>query len=128
MSTLGSRRPDVIRNRSIATGTSGRSGSRHTVIAAWCFLESRNQPGPTTASPRPGTFTAATISNPISIHPTPYVQAEVLKIMGFWLQLGVSGFRMDAVPFVIAKKGAEQRRPVEQYDMLRGFREFLQWR
>ena len=58
----------------------------------------------------------------------PYVQAEILKIMGFWLQLGVSGFRMDAVPFVIAKKGAEQRRPVEQYDMLRGFREFLQWR
>ena len=56
------------------------------------------------------------------------MQAEILKIMGFWLQLGVSGFRMDAVPFVIAKKGAEQRRPVEQYDMLRGFREFLQWR
>jgi maltose alpha-D-glucosyltransferase/alpha-amylase len=58
----------------------------------------------------------------------PLVQAEILKIMGFWLQLGVSGFRMDAVPFVIAKKGAEQTRPVEQYDMLRCFREFLQWR
>jgi maltose alpha-D-glucosyltransferase / alpha-amylase len=58
----------------------------------------------------------------------PLVQAEILKIMGFWLQLGVSGFRMDAVPFVIAKKGAEQKRSVEQYDMLRGFREFLQWR
>jgi maltose alpha-D-glucosyltransferase / alpha-amylase len=58
----------------------------------------------------------------------PQVQAEILKIMGFWLQLGVSGFRMDAVPFVIAKKGAEQKRPVEQYDMLRTFREFLQWR
>ena len=58
----------------------------------------------------------------------PHVQAEILKIMGFWLQLGVSGFRMDAVPFVIAKKGAEQKRSVEQYDMLRGFREFLQWR
>ena len=25
--------------------------------------------------------------------------------MGFWLQLGVSGFRMDAVPFVIAHQG-----------------------
>ena len=37
----------------------------------------------------------------------PYVQAELLKIMGFWIQLGVSGFRMDAVPFVIATKGAE---------------------
>jgi maltose alpha-D-glucosyltransferase/alpha-amylase len=60
--------------------------------------------------------------------PHPKVQAEILKIMGFWLQLGVSGFRMDAVPFVISKKGANVRRPVEQYDILRLFREFLQWR
>ena len=58
----------------------------------------------------------------------PAVQAEILKIMGFWLQLGVSGFRMDAVPFVIAGKGADVGKPVEQYDMLRAFREFLQWR
>jgi len=58
----------------------------------------------------------------------PAVQAEILKIMGFWLQLGVSGFRMDAVPFVIAEKGPDVTKPVEQYDMLRAFREFLQWR
>jgi maltose alpha-D-glucosyltransferase/alpha-amylase len=58
----------------------------------------------------------------------PEVQAEILKIMGFWLQLGVSGFRMDAVPFVIAKKGADVKRPAEQYDMLRTFSEFLSWR
>ncbi len=58
----------------------------------------------------------------------PQVQAEILKIMGFWIQLGVSGFRMDAVPFVISTKGAKVRKPVEQYDMLRSLREFLQWR
>jgi maltose alpha-D-glucosyltransferase/alpha-amylase len=58
----------------------------------------------------------------------PLVQAEILKIMGFWIQLGVSGFRMDAVPFVIATKGAKVKKPVEQHDMLRAFREFLQWR
>jgi maltose alpha-D-glucosyltransferase / alpha-amylase len=58
----------------------------------------------------------------------PRVQAEILKIMGFWIQLGVSGFRMDAVPFVISTKGARVRKPIEQYDMLRSFREFLQWR
>jgi maltose alpha-D-glucosyltransferase/alpha-amylase len=58
----------------------------------------------------------------------PEVQAEILKIMGFWIQLGVSGFRMDAVPFVIGTKGANVRKPVEQYDMLRTLREFLQWR
>jgi maltose alpha-D-glucosyltransferase/alpha-amylase len=58
----------------------------------------------------------------------PHVHAELLKIMGFWIQLGVSGFRMDAVPFVIAAKGPKVRRHVEQYGMLRAFREFLQWR
>src|ERR1700760_4967045 len=43
-------------------------------------------------------------------------------------QLDVSGFRMDAVPFIIATKGAKVKKPIEQYDMLRAFREFLQWR
>ena len=58
----------------------------------------------------------------------PHVQAEILKIMGFWIQLGVSGFRMDAVPFVIGTKGPRVRKPIEQYDMLRDLRAFLQWR
>ncbi|HEY0370334.1 MAG TPA: alpha-amylase family glycosyl hydrolase, partial [Chthoniobacterales bacterium] len=58
----------------------------------------------------------------------PVVQAEILKIMGFWIQQGVSGFRMDAVPFVIATKGANITKPEQQFDMLRSFREFLQWR
>lgn len=59
---------------------------------------------------------------------SPDVQAEILKIMGFWIQLGVSGFRMDAVPFVIATKGPEVTEPVEQYEMLREFSQFLNWR
>ncbi|HEY0291091.1 MAG TPA: alpha-amylase family glycosyl hydrolase, partial [Hansschlegelia sp.] len=59
----------------------------------------------------------------------PRVQAELLKIMGFWIQLGVCGFRMDAVPFVIAEKGASvPMTPKLDFDMLRTFREFLQWR
>jgi maltose alpha-D-glucosyltransferase/alpha-amylase len=56
------------------------------------------------------------------------VQAEILKIMGFWLQLGVSGFRMDAVPFVISSKGAKVAKPQEDYEMLRTFSQFLSWR
>ena len=58
----------------------------------------------------------------------PEVQAEILKIIGFWIQLGVSGFRMDAVPFVISQKGANLTKPREQYDMLRNFSQFLTWR
>jgi maltose alpha-D-glucosyltransferase / alpha-amylase len=58
----------------------------------------------------------------------PEVQAEILKIMGFWLQLGVCGFRMDAVPFVISSKGAKVTKPDEDYEMLRTFSQFLSWR
>jgi maltose alpha-D-glucosyltransferase/alpha-amylase len=58
----------------------------------------------------------------------PDLQAELLKIMGFWIELGVSGFRMDAVPFVISTKGAQVKAPRQQFNMLRTFREFLQWR
>src|SRR3954467_14938834 len=57
----------------------------------------------------------------------PLVIAEIRKIMGFWLELGVCGFRMDAMPFVIQTKGAD-RKQRERYALLREFREFLQWR
>ena len=58
----------------------------------------------------------------------PEVQEEILRIVGFWIQLGVSGFRLDAVPFLIETKGATVRKTTRQYSMLRTFREFLQWR
>ena len=48
--------------------------------------------------------------------------------MGFWLQLGVSGFRMDAVPFVIQRKGADGTQPRAVTTSCSDFREFLQWR
>jgi maltose alpha-D-glucosyltransferase/alpha-amylase len=57
----------------------------------------------------------------------PDVQTEIRKVMGFWLQLGVDGFRMDALPFVIGKKSGSGPE-TQQYPMLRDFREFLQWR
>jgi maltose alpha-D-glucosyltransferase / alpha-amylase len=57
----------------------------------------------------------------------PYVRAEIQKIMGFWLQLGVSGFRMDAVPFLIEKKGAGIEGQ-QDFTLLKEMREFLQWR
>lgn len=34
------------------------------------------------------------------------VRDEVIKVMGFWLALGVSGFRVDAVPFLIGERDA----------------------
>ena len=56
------------------------------------------------------------------------VRDEIAKIMGFWLQLGISGFRMDAVPFLIGRKGADVEDPDLDFDFLHDMRDFLQWR
>ncbi len=55
----------------------------------------------------------------------PAVFTEIQRIMGFWLELGVSGFRLDAVPFII-----ESRHPgkhIRHYAYLTEMRDFLQW-
>ena len=57
----------------------------------------------------------------------PEVRREIIRIMGFWLQLGVSGFRMDAVPFLIEAKAANAK-PSKDFEMLHEMRTFLQWR
>ncbi len=57
----------------------------------------------------------------------PAVREEIRRIMGYWLQLGVSGFRMDAVPFLISRKGADVN-PRKDFELLHEMRDFLQWR
>ena len=58
----------------------------------------------------------------------PRVREEVRRIIGYWIQLGVAGFRMDAVPFVLEKPSADGGSSQTCLEWLREFREFLQWR
>lgn len=56
----------------------------------------------------------------------PEVRDEIAKTMGFWLELGVSGFRVDAVPFLIEPpSGVDMGDP---HEFLRDLRRFLQRR
>jgi maltose alpha-D-glucosyltransferase/alpha-amylase len=57
----------------------------------------------------------------------PAVLDEIDKILGYWLQLGICGFRMDAVPFFIERKGAGVE-PVKDFKLLHEMRKLLQWR
>lgn len=57
----------------------------------------------------------------------PAVRNEIRKIMGFWLELGVAGFRLDAVPFLIERKGANVEHKLD-FELLKEMRDFLQWR
>jgi maltose alpha-D-glucosyltransferase/alpha-amylase len=59
----------------------------------------------------------------------PKVREEIYKVMGFWLELGVSGFRIDAAPFLIELKGIEDQADVnDPYLYLKEIRNFLSWR
>ncbi|GAA2276257.1 alpha-amylase family protein [Glycomyces scopariae] len=53
----------------------------------------------------------------------PEVRAEIRRVMAFWLRLGVSGFRVDAVPYMVhgAADAAEFQAGT---DLLREMREF----
>jgi maltose alpha-D-glucosyltransferase/alpha-amylase len=60
----------------------------------------------------------------------PEVREEIEKIMGFWLQLGVSGFRLDAVPFLIEYRGLpkDQQPTGDPHKYLTELRDFISWR
>lgn len=55
----------------------------------------------------------------------PQVRDEIARIMGFWLELGVTGFRVDAVPFLIELPEGTRGDP---HDYLRDLRRFLERR
>jgi maltose alpha-D-glucosyltransferase/alpha-amylase len=58
----------------------------------------------------------------------PEVQEEIKRIIGFWIQLGVAGFRMDAVPFIIEHTKPGEPSPGKDFDLLTDFRQHLSWR
>jgi maltose alpha-D-glucosyltransferase / alpha-amylase len=58
----------------------------------------------------------------------PAVRDEMEKIIGFWLNLGISGFRVDAVPFLITPTSAANTSPPPEFEWLHDFRSYLSWR
>lgn len=56
----------------------------------------------------------------------PKVQEEISRTLGFWLELGVSGFRVDAVPFMFAKDEVPGKPdPFDPIKYLRHVRDFV---
>jgi maltose alpha-D-glucosyltransferase/alpha-amylase len=56
------------------------------------------------------------------------VREEVKKIMGFWLQLGASGFRIDAAPFVLEQVTPGVDPGPLDFSILDDWRQDVQWR
>ena len=58
----------------------------------------------------------------------PAVREEIRDILGYWLQLGVSGFRIDAATLMIDQKGADPQALEEPHDILREMKRFVRQR
>ncbi|HRO29508.1 MULTISPECIES: alpha-amylase family protein [Micrococcaceae] len=55
----------------------------------------------------------------------PRVRDELAKAMGFWLELGVDGFRIDAVPYFLEASPTDgAREPEDPHEILRDLRSF----
>ena len=58
----------------------------------------------------------------------PAVRDEIGKVMGFWQQLGASGFRVDAAPFVLEQVTPDVDPAPQDFTILDRWRQDLQWR
>ncbi len=64
-------------------------------------------------------------SQPDLNYDNPAVQAEMIKVMRFWLELGVDGFRADAVPYLFEREGTNCENLPETHTYLKKIRSFF---
>jgi len=64
-------------------------------------------------------------SQPDLNYDSPKVQQEMLKIARFWLELGIDGFRADAVPYLFEREGTNCENLPETHAYLKKLRAFI---
>ena len=55
----------------------------------------------------------------------PKVREEVIKVMHFWLDMGVDGLRLDAIPYLIERDGTNNENLPETHEVLKHIRAAL---
>ena len=55
----------------------------------------------------------------------PEVRDEIAQVAGFWLEQGLSGFRLDAVPFLLEPMGMPEGAIPDPHELLRDLRRFM---
>ena len=55
----------------------------------------------------------------------PLVKKEMLDVMAFWLDRGIDGFRVDAVPYLIEREGTNCENLPETHEFLKEMRQFV---
>lgn len=55
----------------------------------------------------------------------PAVMQELLEIMRFWLETGIDGFRLDAIPYLVEREGTNNENLAETHQILKQIRSAL---
>ena len=58
----------------------------------------------------------------------PMVKEEIKDVMAFWLDRGIDGFRVDAVPYLIEREGTNCENLPETHEFLKEMRQFVESR
>jgi len=56
---------------------------------------------------------------------SPLVVGEILEVMRHWLDLGIDGFRLDAIPYLVEREGTSCENLPETHAVLRKIRAFV---
>ena len=64
-------------------------------------------------------------SQPDLNYDNPEVQREMLDVMKFWLDMGIDGFRMDAIPYLFEREGTNCENLPETHAYLKTVRKFF---
>jgi maltose alpha-D-glucosyltransferase / alpha-amylase len=64
-------------------------------------------------------------SQPDLNYDNPAVLEEMRQVMKFWLDMGIDGFRADAVPYLIEREGTNCENLPETHQILKSFRAYL---
>lgn len=64
-------------------------------------------------------------SQPDLNYDNPAVRAAMLEVMKFWLDLGIDGFRVDAVPYLFEREGTDCENQPETHVYLKEMRRFV---
>ncbi|HVY05325.1 MAG TPA: maltose alpha-D-glucosyltransferase [Burkholderiales bacterium] len=52
----------------------------------------------------------------------PHVLKAIFRVMRFWLDMGVDGFRLDAIPYLVEREGTDNEGLPETHDVIRRIR------
>lgn len=55
----------------------------------------------------------------------PEVREEMKRVIRFWLELGIDGFRMDAIPYLFEREGTNNENIHETHEFLKELRSFI---